>query len=120
MYNIVLVDNLDLEVDVVVNHLLNELMNSIPLQGILQWTYKNLNEAVHQKYDPTDPNQIFIGYLRERLKDEKGHKHWHGIMGIPVPTEERRGTWIVRATPSYIYKFDKIQTPQEEVEEENL
>lgn len=23
-----------------------------------------LNEAVHRKYDPADPNQIFIGHLR--------------------------------------------------------
>jgi len=30
-----------------------------------------LNEVVLRKHDPTDPNQIFIGHLRERLKKKK-------------------------------------------------
>jgi hypothetical protein len=33
----------------------------------------DIEKALNRKYDPSDPNQIFIGHLRNRLKVNKHH-----------------------------------------------
>jgi hypothetical protein len=59
----------------------------------------DIEKAVNRKYNPTDPNQVYIGHLRNRLKANKHHGQRVHVILSPnamTPQKLRRAKMTIR------------------------